>query len=114
LHLKTSYGKYLAKDKGFTFDLSRQTQSGFRAGFFFSRTNITYEQFGEGSFDKGFYIQIPLDLFTRSHNGDFYNFKIKTLTRDGGAKLNLANDIFGLINNSNRSSIDNKWNWNEY
>ncbi len=111
IHLKTSYGRYLAKDRGYTLDLSRETKSGFRAGFFFSRTNVSYEEFGEGSFDKGFYIQIPLDLFTTKGSSKFYNFKVKTLTRDGGAKLNINNDLFGLINNTSLSSIDNNWNW---
>ena len=113
IHINTSYGKYLAKDKGYTIDISRQTKSGFRGGFFFSKTDVTVAQFGEGSFDKGFYFQIPLDLLGSSSNSRFYNFKIKSLTRDGGAKLDISNNIFSLIHNSNRSSIDTTWNWNE-
>ena len=62
-----SFGKYLAGDKGYTFDISRRLNSGFRAGIFFTRTNVSAELFGEGSFDKGFYFQIPIDLFLNSY-----------------------------------------------
>ena len=41
-----SLGKYLAKDIGYTLDLSRITKSGFRAGIFFTRTNVSAEEFG--------------------------------------------------------------------
>ena len=53
-----SYGRYLAKDDGYTLDLSRKTSNGFRSGIYFTRTNISAEEFGEGSFDKGFYFFI--------------------------------------------------------
>ena len=82
-----SYGRYLAKDDGFTFDLGRRTRSGFKAGIYFTRTNVSAETFGEGSFDKGFYFQIPMDLFSTGYSGNYSTFKLSPLTRDGGAKL---------------------------
>ena len=88
INLNLSYGKYLAKDKGYTFDLSRRSKLGIRSGFFFTRTNVSAELFGEGSFDKGFYIQIPLDLFRKKYTASHTNFKLRPLTRDGGQKLN--------------------------
>ena len=47
-------GEYLAGDKGLTLDLSRRFKSGFTLGVFASKTNLSAEEFGEGSFDKGF------------------------------------------------------------
>ena len=58
--LKLSFGEYLAGDKGFTFDVSRNFNNGVRMGAFFTRTDITKRAFGEGSFDKGIYFSIPL------------------------------------------------------
>ena len=104
-----SYGRYLAKDDGFTFDLSRITKSGFRAGIFFTRTNVSAELFGEGSFDKGFYFQIPMDLFSKDYRGGFSNFKLSPLTRDGGAKLEFDKDLRGLIYNSSLSELKRGW-----
>ena len=104
-----SYGRYLAKDDGFTFDLSRRTKSGFRAGIYFTRTNVSAELFGEGSFDKGFYFQIPMDLFSKDYKGGYSNFKLSPLTRDGGAKLEFEKDLRGLIYNSTLNELKQGW-----
>ena len=104
-----SYGRYLAKDDGFTFDLSRRTRSGFKAGIYFTRTNVSAELFGEGSFDKGFYFQIPMDLFSKDYKGGYSNFKLSPLTRDGGAKLEFDKDLRGLIYNSSLNELKQGW-----
>ena len=104
-----SYGRYLAKDDGFTFDLSRRTRSGFKAGIYFTRTNVSAELFGEGSFDKGFYFQIPMDLFSKDYQGGYSNFKLSPLTRDGGAKLEFEKDLRGLIYNSSLNELKQGW-----
>lgn len=104
-----SFGRYLAKDDGYTLDLSRRTRSGFRAGVYFTRTNISAEQFGEGSFDKGFYFQIPMELFSKNYSGNYTNFKLSPLTRDGGAKLEFDKDLRGLIYNSTFHEIKSGW-----
>jgi hypothetical protein len=104
-----SFGRYLAKDDGYTFDLSRKTKSGFKAGVYFTRTNVSAELFGEGSFDKGFYFQVPMDLFSKNYRGGYSNFKLSPLTRDGGAKLEFDKDLRGLIYNSSIHELQNGW-----
>jgi hypothetical protein len=106
---KLSYGSYLAQDVGYTFDLGRRTSSGFKAGIYFTRTNVSAETFGEGSFDKGFYFQIPLDLFSKSYSGNYASFKLSPLTRDGGAKLAYEKDLRGLIYNSTYRELNSNW-----
>ncbi len=82
-----SVGRYLAKDMGVTVDLSRVFDNGVKFGAFFSKTDVSAEQFGEGSFDKGVYLSVPFDAFlTRSSTGTA-TAVWKPLTRDGGAKL---------------------------
>ena len=109
LESNLSYGRYLAKDDGYTLDLSRRTKSGFKAGIYFTRTNVSAEVFGEGSFDKGFYFQIPLDLFSNEYKGNYSNFRLSPLTRDGGAKLEFDKDLRGLIYNSSSNEIKRGW-----
>jgi len=104
-----SFGRYLAKDDGFTFDLSRRTRAGFKAGIYFTRTNVSAETFGEGSFDKGFYFQIPMDLFSTGYSGNYSTFKLSPLTRDGGAKLIHDKDLKGLIYNSTYRELSQQW-----
>ncbi len=106
---KLSYGRYLAKDDGFTLDFSKTSRSGFQSGFYFTRTDVPAEIFGEGSFDKGFYFQIPLDLFSRKHSISHTSFKLSPLTRDGGAKLEFGKDLKGLINNASRNKLNQQW-----
>ncbi len=109
IEINLSYGQYLAKDKGYTFDISRKTKSGFKAGAYFSQTNVSAEIFGEGSFDKGFYFQIPIDLFSKGYSTNYTNFELSPLTRDGGAKLNF-NNLRGMIFNSTYNELNDQWN----
>ena len=109
INLNLSYGKYLAKDVGYTFDLSRKTKSGFKAGFWFTRTNVSAEVFGEGSFDKGFYFQIPTDLFLRKYRPGYTNFRLRPLTRDGGQKLNQGNELRGMLMNKQKYDFRDQW-----
>lgn len=104
-----SFGRYLAKDDGYTFDISRRLSSGFKSGIYFTRTNVSADLFGEGSFDKGFYFQIPMDLISKKYTGNYSNFKISPLTRDGGAKLIHDKDLKGLIYNSSYNELNGQW-----
>tara|TARA_B100000795_G_scaffold165047_1_gene124167 strand:+ start:29214 stop:31118 length:1905 start_codon:yes stop_codon:yes gene_type:complete len=109
MNLNLSYGRYLAKDDGYTFDISRETRSGFKAGVYFTKTDVPIELFGEGSFDKGFYFQIPIDLFSSEYKGNYTNFKLSPLTRDGGAKLQYKKDLKGMIYNSTYNKLNGGW-----
>ncbi len=87
---KTSLGKYLAGDIGTTVELSRTYSNGVRFGFFASFTDVTSEQFGEGSFDKGIFFNIPI-------YGEMINYSWRPLTKDPGAKLIRKNSLYDLL-----------------
>lgn len=89
-----SFGKYLAGDKGGTLDFSRRFKNGFKVGAFFSITNVTKEQFGEGSFDKGIYFSIPIKSFA---NNSSTSFRWRPLTKDPAQKLGLDTRLFNVI-----------------
>ena len=107
---KWSYGKYLARDTGYTLDISRRMPSGWNAGFFFSQTNVSAEQFGEGSFDKGFYFNIPLSIFSKGYNKNVRGLRLRTMTRDGGQQLELQNRLIDSFYGSSLSEINENWN----
>ena len=88
--LKISYGEYLAGDVGSTIEFSRSFENGTKFGVFASFTDVTSEQFGEGSFDKGIFFNIPI-------YGNFINYTWKPLTKDPGAKLNRKNTLHDLL-----------------
>lgn len=106
---KLSVGEYLAGDKGATLDLSRRFKSGFVLGVFATKTNISAEEFGEGSFDKGFYLSIPTQLFYSDFRTGNITFGLHPLTKDGGANLNLHNSLFGILADSSKRSILRDW-----
>ena len=56
-------GRYLAGDRGFTLETRRTFDNGFSIGAFFTRTNVSKKDFGEGSFDKGLYLRFPSTCF---------------------------------------------------
>jgi hypothetical protein len=87
---KISYGEYLAGDEGITIDLSRSFSNGTKFGIFASFTDVSTTQFGEGSFDKGIYFNIPVF-------GNFINYSWRPLTKDPGAKLNRKSSLHDLL-----------------
>ncbi|WP_284281730.1 YjbH domain-containing protein [Limnobacter litoralis] len=91
---KVSVGQYLAGDKGVTVDLSRVFNNGVKMGAFATKTNVSAAQFGEGSFDKGIYVQIPFSAFFVESIPGNAQFLWRPLTRDGGAKLNRTIQLF--------------------
>lgn len=105
-----SLGQYLAGDVGYTLDLSRRTKSGFVSGVFFTRTNVSAQEFGEGSFDKGFYFKIPFNLFSKENSKQKIYFKLRPLTRDGGAKLEYEKRLMDLMSESRAYEIKRGWN----
>lgn len=88
--MKISYGEYLAGDVGATIELSRSFENGVKFGVFASNTNVTAEQFGEGSFDKGLFFNIPI-------YGSLINYTWRPLTKDPGAKLVRKNTLHNLL-----------------
>lgn len=102
-------GKYLAGDKGATLDLSKRFNSGFTLGIFATKTNLSAEEFGEGSFDKGFYISIPTQLFYSDYRTGVISFGLHPLTKDGGAILNKHNSLISILGDSNSYSIIRDW-----
>lgn len=102
-------GKYLAGDKGITLDLSRRFDTGFRLGIFATKTNLSSIEFGEGSFDKGFYFQIPVDLFFPDYRTGNISFGLHPLTKDGGAILYGSNTLWGILGNMDETGLLRDW-----
>ncbi|MCG9544435.1 YjbH domain-containing protein [Vibrio sp. Isolate33] len=92
--LKVGVGKFLAGDIGTRVDFSKQFKSGVIAGAFVSLTDMTTEEYGEGSYTKGFYVSIPFDLVTVKPRSSRAGFTWLPITRDGGQVLNKQYNLF--------------------
>jgi hypothetical protein len=91
-----SAGRYLAGDVGVTVGLSRVFQNGVRMGGFLTKTNVSAQQFGEGSFDKGIYVSIPFEAMMTKSDSSVGNILWQPLIRDGGAKLEREVRLYDL------------------
>ena len=87
---KISMGEYLAGDIGSTIQFSRSYMNGVEYGVFATFTDVSSKQFGEGSFDKGIFFNVP--IFS-----NFINYSWRPLTKDPGAKLTRVNTLHDLL-----------------
>ena len=87
IQVSASFGQFLAKDKGVQFKAEKTFSSGVRVGAYASFTDVSSEEYGEGSFTKGFYFSVPFDLFSIRHSTSRWVIDYQPLTRDGGQKL---------------------------
>lgn len=96
VQVKLQVGQYLAGDTGATLDVKRMFPNGVAIGAWATKTNVSAEQFGEGSFDKGIYVSIPFDVMLPKSAPGIANAIWTPLTRDGGARLNRKFGLFDL------------------
>ena len=88
-------GQYLAEDVGATFEARRTFRNGWQIGVWATLTNVPFEEFGEGSFDKGMYFQVPLDGLFGSRTRSTFSTRMRPIQRDGGQRLDgFSGDIF--------------------
>jgi len=98
-------GQYLAGDRGVTVEMSRRFSTGVELGVFFTKTNVSATQFGEGSFDKGFIITIPLDWVVPISTQSGISTVIRPIQRDGGQALEGDANLYGYLQRSGTAEV---------
>ncbi|PCJ50045.1 MAG: polysaccharide biosynthesis protein [Gammaproteobacteria bacterium] len=101
--LTFNIGQYLAKDRGVTFDFAKRFDSGMIIGAYAAITNVSAEDYGEGSFTKGFYMKIPFDLFSIRPSIGGGRLDWVPIGRDGGQTLNRPVKLIDIT--ANRSNF---------
>lgn len=102
-------GRYLAGDLGATFNLSRTFNNGWSVGGFFSLTDVSSADFGEGSFDKGIYFTIPVNWFLGQPSRQTVGLGIRPVQRDGGQRLEVPNRLYGQVRNAHAKALRGQW-----
>ncbi len=102
-------GRYLAGDVGATLSVARTFGNGWRVGAFATKTNISAAEFGEGSFDKGLTLSVPLSWFLGQPSQRTISGVIRPITRDGGARLDVRNRLYGLVNEYHDPELSDQW-----
>ena len=103
---ETNIGRYLAKDIGLTTKIARKFANGWEVGAYATFTDVSFEEFGEGSFDKGFYVTLPIDWLLGTPTQDKRSFMIRPITRDGGARLRSARKLHEAVNSRGLQSFN--------
>ena len=108
-HAQVDAGRYLAGDWGATFALDREFNNGFRVGGFFTLTDVSSEDFGEGSFDKGIRFEVPLSWITGKPSQTVVSRTIRPVQRDGGARLNVDNRLYRSVRDYRAQELRDGW-----
>ncbi|WP_170425625.1 YjbH domain-containing protein, partial [Ruegeria arenilitoris] len=108
-HAQVDVGRYLAGDYGATFTLDREFNNGFKVGAFFTLTNVSSEEFGEGSFDKGIRLEIPVSWLTGRPSRNKIAQTIRPVLRDGGARLHVRNRLYGVTREARAQNLSRGW-----
>ena len=106
---KFMYGRYLAKDHGFTLEMFRRFSTGVEIGAFMTITNVSAAQYGEGSFDKGIIIRIPFDWLLPIPSQSEYSLDLRPLTRDGGQRLDGDTVLYDTWQRESYGEIARHW-----
>jgi len=77
-------GRYLAKDVGATLEIQKRFANGWSLGAFATLTDVPFEVFGEGSFDKGLIFRIPFDPYSPRNTRGAFRTILRSINRDGG------------------------------
>ncbi|MFT4742076.1 MAG: hypothetical protein ACI91Z_000047 [Yoonia sp.] len=96
-HAQVDVGRYLAGDWGATFALDRKFDNGWKVGAYFTLTDMPFDEFGEGSFDKGIRLTVPVDFFIGNASRRSVSTSLASLTRDGGARLNVDGRLYNIV-----------------
>ena len=102
-------GRYLAEDWGATVALDREFANGWRIGAFATFTDVSAEDFGEGSFDKGIRVTIPTSSRKLKASTGATNINIRSLTRDGGARVNVKNRLYDNVRRGHKPELQESW-----
>lgn len=108
-HGQVDAGRYLAGDWGATMSLDREFLNGWKVGFFATFTDVSFDDFGEGSFDKGLRITVPLNWVSGQPSTEQYTTVIRPVTRDGGARLNVSGRLYETVRGLQQEDLRAGW-----
>ena len=101
-------GRYLAGDTGATVTLKREFENGWNVGAYATLTDVSFEDFGEGSFDKGITVSIPLSWFTGQPSRRNISQTLRPILRDGGARLFVQGRLYDRVRDYHDSALQDQ------
>jgi hypothetical protein len=93
------YGRFLAGDRGWMFDISRQYRTGLTVGMYvsFTETDNIKPDFNKGYNNKGVYLSLPFRTLMSQESVETYDYALAPWTRDVGQTVFHWQNLFGLV-----------------
>ncbi|WP_281966984.1 YjbH domain-containing protein [Roseovarius nanhaiticus] len=108
-HTQLDVGQYLAGDFGATLSVDRVFANGWSIGAYATKTDVSSATFGEGSFDKGIRIEIPLSWGIGTPTLQKSKTVLKSLSRDGGARLEVEGRLYDRVKDTHATEMAKSW-----
>ncbi len=98
-HTQLDVGKFLAGDWGATLSIDREFDNGWSVGAYATLTDMPFDEFGDGSFDKGVKITIPVDFLFGNASPRKFNAKLSSVSGSGGGgdRLNPGGNLYDAV-----------------
>lgn len=112
MEVQVDAGRYLAGDWGGTLTVTREFANGWSVGAYATLTDVTSEDYGEGSFNKGVMITIPFRWTVPFETNARNTIQLTSISRDGGAQLDVENHLWDTVKDFDRQHM--KWNWGSF
>lgn len=108
-HTQLDAGRYLAGDWGTTVTVNREFNNGWKVGAYATFTDVSADDFGEGSFDKGILLSVPIQWIVGQPTKDRNDLTIQSLNRDGGSRLKVDGRLYDMVRDSQGPEIEDRW-----
>lgn len=108
-HTQLDVGRYLAGDWGATVSLDREFDNGIRLGAYVTHSDISYADFGDGSYTKGIQVVIPQEYLTGAATRATVGTTLQTQTGDGGARLMVGGRLYDVVRDAHLSDLSDTW-----
>ena len=93
----------------FSLTLSREFENGWELGGFFTLTDVSAEDFGEGSFDKGILLTVPLGWIMGQPSRSNFSTTLRPIQRDGGQRLEVPGRVYDPIRQQHARALTRQW-----
>ncbi|MDO9639267.1 MAG: YjbH domain-containing protein [Pseudotabrizicola sp.] len=108
-HVQVDVGRYLAGDLGATLALRREFANGWKVGAFVTKTNVSAEDFGSGSFDKGITVEVPMAALLGTPTPKKRTVILRPFGRDGGRRLEVEGRLYDSVRGYRADGLTEQW-----
>ena len=89
--------------------MAREFKNGWEVGAFFTLTDVSFDDFGEGAFDKGIFLTVPFSWGVGQPSRNVRKTVIRPVLRDGGARLDVNGRLYDIVRPNTNPVLSERW-----